>query len=102
MKTLSESILMNLKESIDVSAFDVYSDSPFMKIVCDIAGCDPSEVEECIGYVFNDSEPEDFILVMNDGTARLVGTSNGGKAVKLSDKQTAISVLFSDGANYNI
>lgn len=99
--TESQKILANLKESIDVSSFDISSNSIFMKPICELAGCAPEDIKECIGYVFNDYEPEDFVLEMNDGTTMLVNTARGGHVSKFSDRQTAINVLFNDGANYN-
>ena len=99
MKKLTESILTNLNESTDVSSFDVSSTSPFMKVICDVAGISQEEVKECIGYVFNDFEPEDFILEMNDGTGRLVNI-NRGKVESFNSKQGAMKKLFGDGGNY--
>ena len=56
MKKLTESILTNLNESTDVSSFDISSTSPFMKVICDIAGISPEEVRAVLDGKFDEVE----------------------------------------------
>lgn len=98
-KKIKSKKLKSIKESVDVSTFEVGSNSPYLKVICDLAKCTPDDISECYGYVFNDFEPEDFMLYMNDGTAKLVNT-NRNSAQSFKSVEEASKYLFGDDDNY--
>ena len=88
-----------LNESVDVSSFELSENSPATKIICEMLNCTPDDIRTGIGFMFNDSEPEDFVLEMEDGTGRLINTRKN-TVKKFNTPQEAEEELFSDGANY--
>ena len=88
-----------LNESIDVRSFELRENSPATKVICDMLNCTPDDIRTGIGFIFNDWEPEDYVLEMMDGTGRLINT-NKNTIKEFKTPQDAQKELFSDGANY--
>lgn len=89
----------NLNESINVHGFELSKESLIIKVFCDMLKCTPDDIKTAFGFIFNDFEPEDYVLEMSDGTGRLINTRYN-TIKEFETPQKAQDELFSPDGNY--
>lgn len=65
---------VKLQESADIHQFSIGEKGPITRYILEVTGLTLDEIKTIDGFLINDFEPVDYIVIKEDGTAVYVNT----------------------------